>query len=173
MPELNDQMVRRAQRGDKDAFVALMEEHKIALYRAARAILHNDEDAADAMQETVLEAWSGLAKLEAPRYCKTWLTRVLIYNCCDILRRKKRETPVEFLPEQAAEERGEEAMDVKRTLQGLSQNDRLVLTLFYLNDMPVKQIARTLDVSESAVRTRLVRSRARFREAYLRKENAV
>ena len=51
--------------------------------------------------------------------------------------------------------------------------DRLVLTLFYLNDMPVKQIARTLDVSENTVRTRLTRGRARFREAYLRKENEV
>ena len=45
-----------------------------------------------------------------------------------------------------------------------------MLTLFYLNDMPVKQIARTLDVSENTVRTRLTRGRARFREAYLRKE---
>ena len=156
---MTDQLVRRAQRGDKDAFVALMEQYKAALYRAARAILHSDEDAADAIQETVLEAWRSLPKLEAPRYCKTWLTRVLIYNC--------------FLPEQAAEEQGEEAMDVKRTLQKLSQNDRLVLTLFYLNDMPVKQIARTLDVSENTVRTRLTRGRARFREAYLRKENEV
>ena len=170
---MTDQLVRRAQRGDKDAFVALMEQYKAALYRAARAILHSDEDAADAIQETVLEAWRSLPKLEAPRYCKTWLTRVLIYNCYDILRRKKRETPVEFLPEQAAEEQGEEAMDVKRTLQKRSQNDRLVLTLFYLNDMPVKQIARTLDVSENTVRTRLTRGRARFREAYLRKENEV
>ena len=101
---MTDQLVRRAQRGDKDAFVALMEQYKAALYRAARAILHSDEDAADAIQETVLEAWRSLPKLEAPRYCKTWLTRVLIYNCYDILRRKKRETPVEFLPEQAAEE---------------------------------------------------------------------
>ena len=66
---------------------------------------------AAAIQETVLEAWRSLPKLEAPRYCKTWLTRVLIYNCYDILRRKKRETPVEFLPEQAAEEQGEEAPD--------------------------------------------------------------
>ena len=80
---------------------------------------------------------------------------------------------MEFLPEQAAEEQGEEAMDVKRTLQKLSQNDRLVLTLFYLNDMPVKQIARTLDVSENTVRTRLTRGRTGFREAYLRKENEV
>ena len=108
---MTDQLVRRAQRGDKDAFVALMEQYKAALYRAARAILHSDEDAADAIQETVLEAWRSLPKLEAPRYCKTWLTRVLIYNCYDILRRKKRETPVEFLPEQAAEEQGEEAPD--------------------------------------------------------------
>ena len=74
---MTDQLVRRAQRGDKDAFVALMEQYKAALYRAARAILHSDEDAADAIQETVLEAWRSLPKLEAPRYCKTWLTRVL------------------------------------------------------------------------------------------------
>ena len=103
---MTDQLVRRAQRGDKDAFVALMEQYKAALYRAARAILHSDEDAADAIQETVLEAWRSLPKLEAPRYCNTWLTRVLIYNCYEILRRKNGRRLWSFCPSRLRKSRG-------------------------------------------------------------------
>lgn len=56
------------------------------------------------------------------------------------------------------------------TLSSLAENDRLVLTLHYLDDLPVKEIARMLGVKENTVKTRLLRGRERFKKAYLERE---
>lgn len=166
------EMVRRAQHGDQEAFIALMERHQQALWRAAMATLKNPDDAADAMQETVLEAWKNLRRLTEETYLSTWLTRILLYNCYDILRRRKRETPVEQWPETGKTQERDEALDVRKAMGVLAKNDRLLLTLFYCNDLPVKQIARILDIREGAVRVRLVRARERFRAVYEQTERS-
>lgn len=54
------------------------------MYRTAIAILMNDADAADAIQDTILSCWEKLDTLREPRYFKTWLTRILIHKCYDI-----------------------------------------------------------------------------------------
>ena len=62
------------------------------------------------------------------------------------------------------------ALDVGEALASLAENDRLVLTLHYLDDLPVKEIARMLGVKENTVKTRLLRGRERFKKAYLERE---
>ncbi|MCC8103945.1 MAG: hypothetical protein LIP11_17430 [Clostridiales bacterium] len=57
-------LVRKARKGDKTAFQQLMEEQGISLYKIAKAILKNDDDAADAMQETALGCWERLGTLK-------------------------------------------------------------------------------------------------------------
>lgn len=161
-----EELIRRAKRGDQEAFMALMERSKQSLWRAAMAVLRNPDDAADAMQDTVLEAWKNLPRLSKPAYFTTWLTRILLYNSYDILRRRRREAPVEEWQEAGAEADRDDVADVHRTLERLAENDRLVLTLFYLNDLPVKDIAGVLGISDGAVRVRLTRARERFRSAY-------
>ena len=86
MADLIEKWVRQAQTGDKEAFIQLVESQKLSLTRAALAILHNQEDAADAVAETVLEAFCHLRDLRQPKYFRTWLMRVLINNSRDILR---------------------------------------------------------------------------------------
>ena len=71
-------LVKRARSGDKEAFVQLMEESKLSLLAAARAILKDEEDVADAMQETVLTAFQKLCTLREEKYFTTWLIRILI-----------------------------------------------------------------------------------------------
>ena len=162
-----EKLVRRAQRGDRDAFVRLMEEHKLSMTRTALAVLHDEEDAADAIGETVLTAFAKLHTLREPKYFKTWLTRVLLCNCYGILRLRRGLAPLDQLPEGAAPEKDRDlALDVGEALSSLAENDRLVLTLYYLNDISVKDIAGTLGISEGAVKQRLVHGRQKFRQAY-------
>lgn len=161
-----ERLVRKAQRGDKAAFVALIEQNQLALYRAAKAILHREEDVEDAVQETVCKAFFKLSDLRQPKYFKTWLTRILINCCYDLLRQQKGLVPLEILPEDGAEEEREASLDVQLVLDELGENDRLVLTLFYLNDISVKDIAGMLSISEGAVKQRLSHGRKKFREAY-------
>ena len=162
MAESIEKLVRRAKKGDQEAFIELMESQKLSMSRIALSILHNEEDAADAIGETVLAAFSQLCTLREPRFFKTWLTRVLIRNCCDLLR---------GLGEVAAESPDyDRAMDVRQSLSQLAENDRLVLTLHYMDGLRIREIASLLDVKEGTVKTRLMRSRQRFKKIYLGQE---
>ena len=149
---------------------ALVTQNETRLYRAALAILHNEEDAADAIAETVMEAFAQLHTLRQPKYFKTWLTRALICNCYDILRQRRRFVPLEDIPEPAGGEPDDQALDVRESLAALAENDRLVLTLHYLDGLKVKEIAKVLGVKEGAVKSRLMRGRNRLQKIYLERE---
>lgn len=168
-----EKWVRKAQNGDKDAFVRLMEENQLAMYRTAKAILHNESDVEDAVQEAVCRAFYMICTIKQPKYFKTWLTRVVINCCYDLLRQQKGLIPLELLPEEGRTEDMDLPLDVRRTLQSLGENDRLVLTLFYLNDMPVKEIAKLLSITEGAAKMRLSHGRKKFRETYGSREQEV
>lgn len=79
-------LLKKAQQHDAESFVALMQEHTKDMYKISYAILSNSEDAADAMQDTILTCWKKLGTLKHDDYFKSWLTRILINNCNTILR---------------------------------------------------------------------------------------
>lgn len=161
-----DRWVHKAQKGDKEAFVRLMEENQLAMYRTAKAILHNETDVEDAVQEALCRAFYKIHTLRQPKFFKTWLTRVVINCCYDLLRQQKGLLPLDLVPEEGASDDRDTSLDVQRVLAELSENDRLILTLYYLNDMPVKEIAGMLSISEGAAKMRLSHGRKKFREAY-------
>lgn len=78
-------LLKKAKRRDAQAFVALMQENTKDMYKVAIAILSNDEDAADAIQDTILACWEKLTTLKQDEFFKSWLTRILI-NKCNITR---------------------------------------------------------------------------------------
>lgn len=88
-------LVKRAQRGDDQAFVELIEENKQAMYKVAVGILKNDSDAADAIQESILTCYEKLRELKKAQYFKTWLLRILINNCNQMLREQKKVVGIE------------------------------------------------------------------------------
>lgn len=92
-------LIRKARKHDKEAFQRLMEQQGPALYKVAKAILKNDDDAADAMQETALTCWEKIDTLKKDEYFKTWLMRILINHCNAIYRQRQREISEEFVPE--------------------------------------------------------------------------
>lgn len=171
MKESIEKLAKRAQKGDREAFIRLIERQKLSMSRIALSILHNEEDAADAIGETVLTAFDRLQTLREPRFFKTWLTRVLICHCYDLLRGQKRLIPMEQLPEaEVPQPDREQAMDVRRSLEQLAENDRLVLTLHYMDGLKVREIAALLSVKEGTVKTRLMRGRQRFKKIYMEQE---
>ena len=162
-------LVKRARSGDKEAFVQLMEESKLSLLAAARAILKDEEDVADAMQETVLTAFQKLCTLREEKYFKTWLIRILINHCYTILRRRKTVPLSDFLPEESTENNWDDILDVRTALEETSAGDRLVLTLFYVEDMSQREIGRVLGISENAVKQRLARGRSHLKASIARR----
>ena len=93
------QLVKRSISGDADAFLELMEKNSLAMYKVARGILDNDEDAADAIQDTILTCFEKIHTLKNPEYFKTWMIRILINECNKIHRHYKNFSRAEELPE--------------------------------------------------------------------------
>ncbi len=159
-------LVRRVVKGDKDAFVSLITHYRQYMYATAMTVTRSEPDALDAIQDTVLTLWEKLDSLRDPEAFKTWMTRILVNFCRARLRERGMAIPLEEWEEAGEPPNWDESMDVRRVLSLLSEEDRLILQLFYFEDMPTKEIAQALDLSPEAVRMRLTRSRKRFKEKY-------
>lgn len=84
-----ERLISQARKGDPDAFTALMESQMQNMYKAARSVLCNDEDIADAISDTIL-VWLGkIFPVEGRQIFRTWMTRMLLNKCNDILQKKK------------------------------------------------------------------------------------
>ena len=164
--------LKRARQGDPEAFTQLMLGQEQMLSRVAMSLLKNPEDAADAVQDTVLAAWQSLNQLRQAGYFKTWLVRILINNCYRIgtLRSKHTHCQLEEVLESSDQPDWDRSLDVRETLDNLKDEDRMLLGLFYYDGLSVRQIAQALEISEDCVKQRLHRGRKRFRTAYLKKE---
>lgn len=81
--------VIKAQAGDRHAFVLLMRSIETDMYGMAYSILQNDDDCADALQETMIQAYQSLSSLREPKFFKTWIFRILINKCNQIHRKRK------------------------------------------------------------------------------------
>lgn len=159
-----EQEIRLAQQGDRRAFVNLMKHVEGPLHQTARAMVRKDEDIADALQETILKAYRSLHALREPAFFKTWIFRILINECNNILKKRTRSLAMAELPESAAGSDEFGNVDLRLAVDRLEDQLRIVIVLFYFQDMPLRQVADTLSISEGAVKTRLYRARKTLME---------
>lgn len=133
------------------------------LYHVAKTLLSDDADCADAIQETIVKAFTKLHTLRQDSYAKTWLVKILINECYSLMRGKKRIVSLEEY--QYPETAGEEAdySDLYEAIRQLPTEIRICIILYYLEGYSVKETAKILDITESAVKNRLARARSRMR----------
>ena len=152
---MNTRLVLQAQRRDKDAFVTLIGLYRESMYQIAYAILKNNEDAADAMQDTILICWEKIDTLRHARYFKTWMTRILINRCNRLYSQRSRTTDLNegtfssISPDPAAR------MEWQEMMHQLTDNQRIVVELYYAQQFKIHEIADILDITPSAVKNRL------------------
>ncbi len=161
-----DTLVRKAQRGDAEAFIALMEECKMTLRRVAYGYLGNDEDVADAIQDTILAAYEHLDTLKRGEHFKTWLVRILINNCTKTWRQKRRNVSLEN--EQAfghteSIDRGKADVEFKELILSLPEDSRAIFQLYYGEQFTTKEIAAILDMNENTIKSKLHRGKEQLR----------
>lgn len=162
------ELVKQAQHGNAEAYGKLIHLYQDSFYRVARSRLNNDEDAADAIQDALLSGWEKRKTLKEPKYFKTWMIRILINKCNEIARKTPRTESLEQVPEPSIENTESHLIFQEMLLQ-LNEKNRLVMALYYGEDYSIREIAQILEISENAVKQRLVRGRKEILKAY---ENA-
>jgi RNA polymerase sigma-70 factor (ECF subfamily) len=153
--------------GDKQVFINLIEKYKLDMYRMGKAILEKDEDIGDAMQETVLKAYQNIRTLKKLDSFKPWLLKIMVNECNNILRRKKKVIFFDnFFNEETYEDNYSnlDNQPVLRAVKSLEDNFKKVILLHYYEDLSVKDISKTLDISEGTVKSRLSRARKKLFE---------
>ena len=144
----------------------MIEHCKQALYKTAIAMLKNDADAADAIQDTVLKCYENLRGLREPRFFKTWLTRILINQCKKIMKQRRNVVSLYEHPELECEGADTSQGEFLELLNQLEEQYRIVLYLHYVEEFSVKEIGVILELNENTVKTRLSRGRTKLKKIY-------
>lgn len=138
-----------------------------ALYHVAKSLLYSDTNCADAIQESIVKAFSNIHTLKSDAYAKTWLTRILINECYGIMRKEKRIISLEDCSQEEKAENQKNYLDLYEAISHLPKEARVAITLYYMEGYSVKEIAKLLNKSESAIKNRLLRARARLKDELL------
>jgi RNA polymerase sigma-70 factor (ECF subfamily) len=179
------ELIQRVCDGDQDAFYELLRPYERAIFVAARTVLYNDADAEEAAQEAVLKAFTHIGSFRGESKFSTWLIQITINESRMKLRKQHRHL-YESVDEPRSDEEGDywpkdfadwreipsEALDRKelrqtlgKAMDSLAPKYRQVLILRDVQNLSVAETAKLLGISESNVRTRLLRARLQMRDA--------
>ena len=173
------ELVRRAQGEDKEAFEELIRRHQHRVFAVAGGIVRRREDVEDIAQQVFVKAYFSLKRFGQRAAFSTWLYKITVNECWDMLRKRKVRPlvyEVDLSEEQARQvlssaEKGKEDPDiserletrqrVERLLDGLDERDRLMLVLKEVEGFSIAEIAEVLDLNANTVKVRLFRARRR------------
>jgi RNA polymerase sigma-70 factor, ECF subfamily len=174
------ELVSRAQAEDKEAFEELIRRHQNRVFAVASRILRKREDVEDIAQQVFVKAYFSLKRFDQRAAFSTWLYKITVNECWDLLRKKKVRPLVyesDLSEEQARQiitseekvnpgpdisERLEARQRVERLLEGLDDRDRLMLILKEVEGFSIEEIAEVLNLNANTVKVRLFRARRRI-----------
>ena len=150
---------------------ALILDSERQLYSTAKTILYSDQDCADAIQDTIVKAFSKIDTLKNDKYARTWLVRILLEEMND-----KGESGGSMKTCGGADKEAEKRADyaeLYRAVNSLKEELRLPVILYYIEDFNIREIAQILDITEGAVQKRLARARGKLRMNLQESEAAI
>ena len=178
-------LIGRTRAGDMRALEALMRQHNRTLYRTARAILRDDGEAEDAVQEAYFRAYQALATFRGESKLSTWLVRIVANEA--LMRRRRKAGKAEVLPldptvasdewkepmsedpgPERSAQRGEMTRLLEQRIDALPDGYRAVFVLRAVEELSVEETAAALDIPDATVRTRFFRARGLLRESLAR-----
>jgi RNA polymerase sigma-70 factor, ECF subfamily len=174
------ELVRRAQAGDKEAFEELVRRHQHRVFAVAGGILRRREDVEDVAQQVFVKAYFSLRRFDQRAAFSTWLYKITVNECWDLLRKKKvrpllyesdlsEEQAGQFSAAERLESGAQDVSDkleaqqqVENLLQGLDERDRMMLILKEVEGFAIDEIAEILNLNANTVKVRLFRARRRI-----------
>ena len=176
--------IERATQGDDDAFAQIVESYQVPVYNLCYRMLGNREEAEDAAQESFLRAYRNLNRYDPKRKFVTWLLSIASHYCIDRLRRRRlklvslddllprRERGASTPAAEANYLQQEQAEEIRSMLDGIGEKDRAAVILRYWYDFSYEEIAESLSLSLSAVKSRLHRTRREMADRWSIQNNA-
>ena len=137
---------------NNEEFAIRIEALRTKLYKTALTYLDSETLAIDAVDEAVYKALCGKRRLRQPEYFDTWITRILINECYNELRRQKRVQPLEELPESAAEVF--DSLPLKEAIRKLPCDLKDVIILRFFSGYTVTEVAQILHIPQGTAATR-------------------
>ena len=182
----DEEVVERVRAGETELFELLMRRYNQQLFRAARAIVRDDDAAEEALQVAWVAAWRGLSTFAGRAKFSTWMRRIVVRVAGHAARRERRSEEIarDAWAAVPAGEREAEAADadparselaalLERAIDDLPELYRVVFVLRVVEGLPTAEVARVLDLEETTVKVRLHRARERLKkDLYRRAERA-
>ena len=182
MSEQEALWIQQALQGDDRAFGSLVEEYQKPVFSLCYRMLGNNRDAEDASQESFIRAYRYLNKYDPNRSFATWLLSIAAHYCIDRTRKRRLPTistdviPTEIVadrnapnPEKEMKQQEKELL-IQNLINKLKPTDRAAIILRYWHDYSEVEIAQALDLTVSAVKSRLYRARRALAEYWLESE---
>jgi len=174
--------IKQAIQGDDHAFGILVDQYQKPVFSLCYRMLGNAKDAEDAAQESFIRAYRHLKKYDQTRSFATWLLSIASHYCIDRMRKRRLATvSMESIPAEVVADRNapnpekelrvnEQEALIQYLLDDLKPTDRAAVILRYWYEYSEEEIAETLDLTVSAVKSRLYRSRRSLADAWLSAE---
>ncbi len=150
---------------NRETFTLAVEQHQNMVYRLALHTLGSPQDADDAVQEVFLRLFRWQKGFDSPEHLRRWLLRVTVNLCKDVLKSpwRKRQVPLEELADPPVFDQPQESA-LYQAVMALPEQYRTVLDLFYYEELTTAEIGALLNLSRTAVTTRLSRAREALKQ---------
>lgn len=156
-------LIKLAIQGDCNAFYSLICEHKIQMYKIAYSYFKNEQDALEAIQETVYRAYNNLHKLKQQQYFKTWLLRILINYCIDENKRMKKSTMLVETADISQEVDINDKLELNQAISKLNSKYKTIIILKYFEDLTINDIAFIMEKPVGTIKTWLNKALSELR----------
>lgn len=146
-------------------FTQLVQKNKLKFYKTAKAILKNDDDVYDAIQNALMSMYQNFNNLKEQKYFATWGVRIVINKCYDLLRKNKKIELYDELEECVTEDNYNlDYNGINKLVNGLDKNLYLIVILYYYDDFSIKEIAEILEMPEGTIKSKLSKARSNLRK---------
>lgn len=162
---------------EKEQFIKIINDNRIKLYKTAIAILRNEDDANDAIQDALYSAYKNYEKLKDKSLLLTWLTRILINKCYDIINKNKKvvyiddDSTIENTYGKSDEYQVESSLEW--VLNKIDKDLKEIVVLYYYDELSVSEIADILEIPTGTVKSRLSRARGQIAEIMKKEEGEI
>lgn len=174
-----EELIIKAQKGDKKAFSDIILSIKNDLYKIAKTRISNDDDIEDLIQETMIETYKHIKKLRNPEKLKMWVIKILINKCNKLYRKKyKKDISInEYNLENYiiinSQKDIEDDLNFYYLIKDLKYNERIVVVLHYMEQYSVEDISKVLGMNKNTVKTHLYRARENIKKNFYEKKEVL